>query len=152
MPKKTDISLRRRPTVAMPGRLKSDTAVLHRCERSDLLLAAAIERCDWRWMEARDYKGWNSKRHVRRWSRNDDGVRALLASGDELDIYWSTHGVEKTCWRIVMRERVDGFVQAIVFDSVGIRELRAAQESLILAKCAEQPRQSMSGSGGRARL
>lgn len=119
-------------------------------------MQAAIARCDWREMEARDYQKRDSKTHVRRWSRNDDGVRALLASSEELDVYWSNDGSDRTLWRIVLRERVDGFIQAIHFDSVGIRELRAAElsakEGAILEKCVAGGAEHKADRGGRPRL
>lgn len=128
----------KKPHAAIPGVDKRDISKLRQCARSAPLLAAAIARGDPSSMQALDHKQWDSVRYVRRWSRNDDGIKALVASNQELDVYWSAPWNGRTNWRIVQRGRVDGFIQTTIFDSVRISELRAmalsAKEAGILRK------------------
>ncbi|RQO58483.1 hypothetical protein DBR47_12280 [Paucibacter sp. KBW04] len=109
----------------VPGVAKNDISKLRSCSRSAPLLTAAIARADSSSMQALDHKQWDSVRYVRRWSRNGDGITALVASDQELDVYWTAPWSGRTNWRIVQRDRVDGFIQTTIFDSVGISELRA---------------------------
>ena len=107
-------------------------------------------------MQAQDHKRWNAIGYVRRWSRNDDGIKALLASSQELDVYWSSPWDGQTEWRIVQRERVDGFIQTTMFDSVGIEELRAmalsAKEAAILRNLPDCLNAAQPSSPARQRL
>ncbi len=117
---------------------------LNVCNRSAPLLAAAIEQSDWRQMSALDYKRWDSVHAARRWSRNDDDIKGLLDSGEDLDIYWTRYcdapgnlywtcpSKSRTEWRIVRRKRVDGYIQMVVFHSVGRDELEAVVEATVL--------------------
>lgn len=154
----SDISLVKAatPSPAIPGVRQGDMKKLRRCERSDPLLAAAIARSDWRTMEAVDHKRWTSIAYARRWSRNIDGIMEALAAGKGVDIYWSDLYGLRTRWRIVQRERVDGFIQSTLFESAGIQELRAearsAVEALELHKAVRGQGLQSTSQSGRLRL